>query len=180
MRERWGQKAAAAALGVLAFSLGALEGRGTDFDAAAAAQARVGIANAYTRGAVLDALRGARRRLGEPRCERLLGEFTDAQGRPLSEQLAAREQSSGPYLDQVFFRDGQATPQCVKSPSTLAYTSAGSRVVFVCGTRFAKHRDKDPKSAEIVLIHEALHTLGLGENPPTSSEITARVRASCR
>jgi len=29
------------------------------------------------------------------------------------------------------------------------------------------------------MIHEALHTLGLGENPPTSAEITERVLARC-
>jgi hypothetical protein len=34
--------------------------------------------------------------------------------------------------------------------------------------------------AQAIVIHEALHTLGLGENPPSSAEITARVLASCR
>ena len=28
--------------------------------------------------------------------------------------------------------------------------------------------------------YEILHTLGLGENPPTSTEITQRVEARCR
>ena len=31
----------------------------------------------------------------------------------------------------------------------------------------------------VIVIHEALHTLGLPENPPTSEEITARVRERC-
>jgi hypothetical protein len=31
-----------------------------------------------------------------------------------------------------------------------------------------------------MVIHEMLHTLGLGENPPTTLEITERVRARCR
>jgi hypothetical protein len=30
------------------------------------------------------------------------------------------------------------------------------------------------------VIHEALHTLGLGENPPTSTEITSRIAARCQ
>jgi hypothetical protein len=34
--------------------------------------------------------------------------------------------------------------------------------------------------AEATVIHEALHTLGLGENPPTSREITAGVLKRCR
>jgi hypothetical protein len=31
-----------------------------------------------------------------------------------------------------------------------------------------------------MVIHEMLHTLGLGENPPSTFEITARVRDRCR
>ena len=38
----------------------------------------------------------------------------------------------------------------------------------------------DPTWAEVVVIHEALHTLGLGENPPSSAEISIRVAARCR
>ncbi|MGH9253012.1 MAG: hypothetical protein ACRD3C_00415 [Vicinamibacterales bacterium] len=30
-----------------------------------------------------------------------------------------------------------------------------------------------------LVIHEFLHALGLGENPPTSDEITERVTAKC-
>ncbi len=30
-----------------------------------------------------------------------------------------------------------------------------------------------------MVIHEMLHTLGLGENPPTSIEITQRVKGRC-
>jgi hypothetical protein len=36
-----------------------------------------------------------------------------------------------------------------------------------------------PYEAEVCLIHDMLHTLGLGENPPTSSEITQRVKRRC-
>jgi hypothetical protein len=31
-----------------------------------------------------------------------------------------------------------------------------------------------------MVIHEMLHTLGLGEDPPSSFEITERVRRRCR
>jgi hypothetical protein len=33
--------------------------------------------------------------------------------------------------------------------------------------------------AEMTVIHEVLHTLGLGENRPSSSQITAQVRKRC-
>ena len=32
---------------------------------------------------------------------------------------------------------------------------------------------------EAILIHEALHSLGLGEDPPSSDYITERIRARC-
>jgi hypothetical protein len=50
--------------------------------------------------------------------------------------------------------------------------------VFVC--RFlAELQLRTPSVAETLVIHEVLHTLGLGENPATSLEITSRVSARC-
>ena len=37
----------------------------------------------------------------------------------------------------------------------------------------------NPSQTEAYLIHEALHSLGLGENPPSPKEITGRVLAMC-
>ncbi len=34
--------------------------------------------------------------------------------------------------------------------------------------------------AEVAVVHEALHCLGLGENPPTWQEINDRIQAACR
>jgi hypothetical protein len=33
--------------------------------------------------------------------------------------------------------------------------------------------------AAVIVLHEALHSLGLEENPPSSEEITYRVMARC-
>ena len=60
-----------------------------------------------------------------------------------------------------------------------AVTAPGSRVVYVCGRSFAEAQARSPKRAEMVVLHEALHTLGLGENPPDSGEITRRVGERC-
>jgi hypothetical protein len=38
---------------------------------------------------------------------------------------------------------------------------------------------RNASRAEIAVIHEALHTLGLGENPPDSREITRLVTERC-
>jgi len=38
---------------------------------------------------------------------------------------------------------------------------------------------KNPSLTEAFLIHEELHSLGLGENPPSPKAITGRVLAKC-
>jgi hypothetical protein len=38
---------------------------------------------------------------------------------------------------------------------------------------------RDPGLSASLIIHESLHTLGLGENPPSSSEITQHVERRC-
>jgi hypothetical protein len=124
------------------------------------------------------ALVGAARRLARADCADLLHQFTDADGRPLADGLH-RLQTDGPgYLGLVMFSGGQHQVSCHRRRA-LAFTSPGSRVVYVCPD-FAPTQRKDPAFAEFVIIHEALHSLGLGENPPSSAEITARVADRCR
>lgn len=48
--------------------------------------------------------------------------------------------------------------------------------VYVCSARVAT---LEVPRGDIVIIHEMLHSLGLGENPPTSDEITKRVVQRC-
>jgi hypothetical protein len=38
---------------------------------------------------------------------------------------------------------------------------------------------RDPGLTAALIIHEELHSLGLGENPPSSQAITAQVIARC-
>lgn len=165
-----------AALWILAGDLG----HAASDETGARSSSRLGISDPFTRIAVQGALRGAQRRLSQARCQHVLGDFNDAAGRPLQENLAKLEQTSDGYLEMLFFRDGGESPQCQRRAAVLAYTSVGSRVVFVCGERFAKRRLDDRVGTEFVVIHEALHSLGLQENPPSSSEITAQVRFRCR
>jgi hypothetical protein len=51
--------------------------------------------------------------------------------------------------------------------------------VLVCPS-FPKTVDRERVTAEVYVIHEMLHTLGLGENPPSSREITRRVNGRCQ
>lgn len=50
----------------------------------------------------------------------------------------------------------------------------------MCGAQIAAAAGRNLGLVEAVLIHEELQSLGLGENPPTSQEITTRVMAACQ
>jgi len=129
------------------------------------------------RFAVVRALVGAARALGHPECQALLDEFAEGSGRPLRAALQASGLTAPEYLGGVFFYDSP-TPLC--RGSALAVTKPGNRAVLVCGSRFVRQAERSARYAEAVLIHEALHSLGLGENPPSSDYITEQVQARCR
>ena len=127
---------------------------------------------------VRGAVEGARDRLANQACVGILDEFRDASGQSLRTKLDALSLTPAAYLDHLVFYDASVEGHC-RASKVLAMTVPGSRAVFVCGDRFVKARRQDPRYAEVVLIHEALHSLGLGENPPSSAAITARVLARC-
>lgn len=135
----------------------------------------IGFEEGEARLAVRRAVEGAAVRLADPRCQEVLSDFTDESGQPLGVKLQANGRTPAQALRVLrFFDDGMA-PQC-QAGTVMAFTHPGSQVIRVCGRQF---RDRDPEAATIIVIHEFLHALGLGENPPTSHEITARVVARC-
>ena len=155
----------------------------------AGAQPRPSVAsrplNAYDEAAVARARQGASRRLETAECRKLLNEFKDRNGRPLEANLESFQMSPGEYLQMLPFFDGSATTNCRRGAVELV-TSPGLLPVYVCpgaaGTaqsRFSSVQLRDPAFAEVMVIHEMLHTLGLGENPPTTFEITDQVRRRC-
>ena len=127
--------------------------------------------------AIRRALDEASRRLIDPACEQLLTEFRDTAGRLLSERLAALGTAVWEYLGWIQFHDGSSS--LCGNGWTLLYTVPGSRIVNVCkvAVEAAGVEGRDHLAASI--IHEMLHTLGLPENPPSSAEITARVKRAC-
>jgi hypothetical protein len=130
--------------------------------------------------AVRRALLSARMRLAGESCRRILTDFDSAVERgSLRSVLERRGRTADGHLGSLVFKDGTGQPRCAR-PEILAFTSVGSGTVFVCARSFVRVAQRDPVLAEVVLIHEALHTLGLGENPPTSAEITARIEERCR
>ncbi len=121
---------------------------------------------------------GALRKLEQPGCLLLLEEFKDPSGRTLAANLAEWDRTAVEYLRTTPFRDGSFHPLCRGGGSALI-SVPGMRPIFVC-PRFRREAEKDPWAAENWVIHEMLHTLGLGENPPSSREITQRVAERCR
>ena len=121
----------------------------------------------------------AHRRLGDPACRQIFSEFRDASGKPLQERLDALGQTAEGYLGWIWFVDGGVGGRCER-PEVVAFTTPGSQVVRFCGDRFVRALEAHgPGFLAAIVIHEELHSLGLGENPPTSDEITKRVEASC-
>jgi len=118
-------------------------------------------------------------KLKDSSCREIFSEFRDSQGRPLAENLEAAGSDAIGYLrGRLLFYSGYGRPACA-TLDTIAFTSPGSAVVFLCWQQFVEKTHRDPGLAAALLIHEELHSLGLGENPPSSKEITARVIARC-
>jgi len=129
--------------------------------------------------AVRQAVEGALLRLERPGCQQVLSDFRDAPGRTLQDALDELGETPASYLRQlVFFYDGASQRRCA-SGEILGGTQPGSRVVYVCPRQFFEAYRRDTLLAEVFIIHETLHSLGLGENPPASLEITQRVMQRC-
>jgi hypothetical protein len=125
------------------------------------------------------AVRHASERLSAPGCARLLSDFDDVRtGRPLAETLAGSGRTPSTLFASLRFYDADHMVQC-RWRNTWAWLPVGGDVVFVCQGRFNALAKKDEWLAGNILVHEALHSLGLGENPPSSEEITAAVIDRC-
>jgi hypothetical protein len=128
--------------------------------------------------AMARAVQGAARQLQQPECEGLLDEFTDTSNRSLRTVLDEEGLTVDALLSRVLFYD--AEPVACRTTALAGMDAPGGRVIRVCGRRFQQTMDQSRDHAEAIVIHEMLHALGLGENPPTSDYITRRVKERCR
>jgi hypothetical protein len=142
--------------------------------------------SAFDQGVVDRVKARAAARLDDPECGKLLTDFRDRSGRTLESNLQPLGVSSSRYLLQLSFVDGQALHACRRPTVAMAATPGVPRV-FVCpagtgrdNSRLSRIELEGGSLAEAMVIHEMLHTLGLGENPPSTFEITERVRERCR
>jgi len=118
----------------------------------------------------------ASRLLDDPMCQRVLTEFRTRENRPLVDTLHRLQLGTQDYLPLIHFRDGGQHPAC---DDAVAYTTVGGWVVYVCTNSIERYWRSNRNHVVFTLVHEVLHTLGLGENPPSSPEITYRVRKQC-
>ncbi|MFY9549926.1 MAG: hypothetical protein WAU32_02145 [Thermoanaerobaculia bacterium] len=128
--------------------------------------------------ALKPALDEALRRLSDSRCAEIFTDFVDMDGRRLDRNLAEAGASAPSYLGLVLFYDGRPTEPCNNS-AVLAWTNPGSRAVHICWNQFSAQQRWNAGLAANTIIHETLHTLGLGETPPDPREITERVALRC-
>jgi len=128
--------------------------------------------------AVRLAVEGAATRLARPRCQDLFADFADESGKRLSTTLVATGKPPADAFASLRFLDDRGARQC-RSSGTLAFTRTGSWFIRVCGEQFRQAFQRNPTATEIIVIHEFLHALGLGENPPTSEAITEQVNVRC-
>jgi hypothetical protein len=138
----------------------------------------IGFLDFETRTYVLRAVAGAAVRLARPPCQEIFGDFSNGSGQRLSARFAA----SGKTVAEAFavlrvFEDRNAK-QCFGG-TRLAFTEVGSQLIRVCGPQFKDQFLRDRRVTELIMIHELLHTFGLGENPPSSQEISAQVAVRC-
>lgn len=139
---------------------------------------RVRLREASAASAVRRALDGAKRKIKDPSCQAVLSDFHDLEGRPLESVLETAGLSVDAHLARIFFYDGSGLPLCA-SQGVLGGTEPGSHVVYICAASFARKHRTNPYETENLILHEMLHTLGLGENPPHPSEIRAGIAARC-
>jgi hypothetical protein len=145
----------------------------------APAGSRVYIKDASTRFAAQHALREASTRLLASKCQAVVSEFRDERGRPLTDKLSALGMTAQAFLDVVIFQDaGERLGKCERQ-GTLAFTTPGDRIVYLCGRQFERAWRRNPDEAQNTIIHEMLHALGLGENPPSPREIGYRIQQLC-
>ena len=142
--------------------------------------------NAFDRSVVERVRARAAARLDGAECQKLLTEFKDRKGRTLESNLEPLGVSASQYLLFLDFVDGTPLPAC-GLPAVAMAANPGLPRVFVCpvgpgriNSRLSRIEFQSGSLAEAMVIHEMLHTLGLGENPPTTFEITERVRDRCR
>jgi hypothetical protein len=106
-------------------------------------------------------------RLDDPKCKALFDHWKVERGDPR----------------RVRYVNGSNQPIC-RGSQVVAATMKGEPRTYLCFPQFDRVMVQDPSLAAVYLIHEYLHSQGLGESPrdagaPTAREITLSVVERC-
>lgn len=132
----------------------------------------------FAEGALKRALALAVERLARAECRAVYEDFRAADGATLGERLRRDGVEPAEHLLSLAWRNGAAHPRCA-NPRVFLVTRVGGREVLVCPAQFGDLAFRKPAQAAGLLVHEQLHALGLGENPPASEDISRRVFVRC-
>src|SRR5262249_8939672 len=138
----------------------------------------LGPVNPRLRQAVLAAVNEASRKLDKAECQWIFGDFNDASGRTLQQNLDVLGRTGQTHLRWLIFYNASSEKFCANR-EVVAATNPSARLVYICPDQFLEAEFLVPGYTAALILHEELHSLGLGENPPSSREITLRVIARC-
>ena len=118
----------------------------------------------------------ATERLGTDGCRQVFEELCDFTGRPVARRLEAGERSASSHFARLLFRETREGP-CLQG-LVAAWSAWGDVHVRICSQEFRSIAGRDRREAAAILIHEALHTLGVAEDA-AKEPLTAYVRRRC-
>ena len=163
------------ALGVTALAMGLAVGPAAD--GRATRRAFLLHLKPMEQGTVRRALDLAVAMLESPGCSLVYSDFPLPDGGTPQDELDKRGIRPEEFLETLVFTDGSREPVC--RMGTAAFTTKpNTGLIFVCPL-FSRLQIREPQRSAALVIHESLHALGLGENPPSSNEITRRVERRC-
>jgi hypothetical protein len=131
------------------------------------------------RGSVERSVALALQTLKDDTCQALYSDFEDNEGHTLQENLELLGLTAAQHLKALRWVDGTGHPLC-RNPSIFFVAHVGDVFVRVCPRQFSAFATRQPTKAAGIIMHEQLHTLGLGENPPSSEAISRQVFYRCR
>ena len=112
-----------------------------------------------------------------PECAAVYADFELAKGGTPRDALNRTGMAPEELFESLVFVEGSRDPSCRRTPAVLKATP-GRYVIAVC-PEFAQVAMRDPGLSASLIIHESLHALGLGEDPPSSKAITRQVERRC-
>lgn len=127
--------------------------------------------------ALLEPVRAlAAERLGTGACRTLFELVRDFTGRPVARRLELAERSPSSHFARISFQEAEGGP--CSEDGIAAWSSPGNMHVHLCGRLFRDVAARDRREAAAILIHEALHTLGVEEDG-ARLPLTEFVREKC-